>query len=116
MHIAHLTVAIAVIAYCAFSAVLDFARYQPILVNMTRAGVPHTWLPVLGALKGAGAVGLLAGLIGVPVVGTAAATGIVLFFVGAILTHLRPAGDDAYGLALGFLLPAVAVLALGLAD
>jgi DoxX-like family len=68
------------------------------------------------ALKTAGAAGLLLGLIGVPVIGTAAAIGLILFFVCAIYTHVR-AGDYSpqFGLANGYLLLAVATLALDLA-
>ncbi len=40
------------------------------------------------ALKAAGAAGLLLGLAGVPLIGTAAATGLVLFFVGAVGIHV----------------------------
>jgi hypothetical protein len=47
----------------------------------------------------------------VPLIGTAAAAGLILFFVGAIITHLR-ARDYSFGLATGFLLLAVAALAL----
>jgi hypothetical protein len=52
----------------------------------------------------------------VPVLGTAAAIGLVLFFVCAVYTHLR-AGDYSpqFGLAIGFLSLAVAALVLGLA-
>lgn len=55
---------------------------------MARAGVPESWMTMLGILKAAGALGLLAG-IGVPLIGTAAAAGLILFFVAAIITHLR---------------------------
>jgi hypothetical protein len=61
-------------------------------------------------LKAAGALGLLVG-IGVPVIGTAAAVGLVLFFVAAIITHLR-ARDYSLGPAVVFLLLAVAALVL----
>ncbi len=37
---------------------------------------------------GAGALGLLVG-IGVPLLGVAASVGLVLFFVGALITHFR---------------------------
>ena len=63
----------------------------------------------LGILKAAGAA-LLIG-IGVPLIGTAAATGLTLFFVGAIITHLR-ARDYSFGLAVVFLLLVVAALVL----
>jgi hypothetical protein len=96
-----------------FSAALDFIRYKQILINMARVGVPDSWITILGTLKAAGAIGLLIG-IGVPLIGTAAAAGLVLFFVGAIITHLR-ARDYSFGLAVVFLLLAVAALALRLA-
>jgi hypothetical protein len=68
---------------------------------------------MLGTLKAAGALGLLVGLIGVPLIGTAAAVGLILFFVGAIITHLR-VRDYSIGPAAAFLLLAVAALVLGL--
>ena len=63
-------------------------------------------------LKAAGALGLLIG-IGVPLVGIAAATGLVVFFIGAIITHLR-ARDYSFGLAVVFLVLAVSALILRL--
>jgi hypothetical protein len=95
-----------------FSATLDFTRYKQVLINMAKAGVPESWITMLGTLKGAGALGLLVG-IRVPLIGTAAAGGLVLFFVGAIITHLR-AHDYSFGLAIVFLLLAVAALVLRL--
>jgi hypothetical protein len=68
---------------------------------------------MLGALKAAGALGLLVD-IGMPLIGTAAAIGLVLFFVGAIVTHLR-ARDYSFGLAVVFLGLAMTALALRLA-
>ena len=46
----------------AASAALDFARYEQVLINMAKAGVPESWLTMLGALKAAGALGLLVGI------------------------------------------------------
>lgn len=65
-----------------------------------------------GHPQSSGCSGLLVG-IGVPLVGTAAAAGLILFFVGAIITHLR-ARDYSFGLAVIFLLLAVVALLLGL--
>ncbi len=67
---------------------------------------------MLGILKAAGAIGLPVG-IAVPQIGIAAAVGLVLFFVAAIITHLR-AHDYSFGLAVVFLLLAVAALVLRL--
>lgn len=93
-----------------FSATLDFVRYKQILTNMATAGVPESWITMLGILKAAGALGLLIG-IWVPLIGMAAAIGLTLFFVGAIITHLR-GGDYSFGLAVVFLILAVAALVL----
>jgi len=79
---------------------------------MTKLGVPDSWLTPLGVLKAAGALGLLVG-IGIPWIGTAAAVGLTLFFVGALITHVR-ARDYSFGFPLMFLLLAVAALLFGL--
>jgi hypothetical protein len=47
-----------------------------------------------------------------PLIGTAAAAAVVLFFVGTVLTHLR-VGDYSLGPAAGFGTLAVATLVLG---
>jgi hypothetical protein len=44
-------------------------HFKPIIPPMLRAGVPESWLTFpIGALKTAGAVGLLLGLFGVPLI------------------------------------------------
>jgi hypothetical protein len=117
MFTAYVVVTLLAIAANAFSGVAALVHFKPILPGMAKAGVPESWLTVLGILKTAGAVGLLLGLIGVPLIGTAAATGLTLFFVGAIITHLRTRDySQQFGLAIGFLLLAVATLVLSLAS
>ncbi|MET8214301.1 DoxX family protein [Streptomyces hirsutus] len=75
-------------------------------------GIPRKYVPVLGALLAAGTVGLLAGLAG-PVLGTLAASGLVLYFIGAIIAHLRVGSRDIVG-GIVFLATAVTALVLGL--
>ncbi|MEU1867144.1 DoxX family protein [Streptomyces gardneri] len=70
------------------SAFLTFTRNPQITGNMTKLGVPDSWLPWLATAKAAGAIGLLAGLAVAPL-GMAAATGVTLYMAGGILTHLR---------------------------
>jgi hypothetical protein len=73
----------------AFSGVAALVHFKPIIPGMVKAGVPESWLTFpIGTLKTAGALGLLLGLTGVPLIGTAAAIGLVLFLVCAIHTHL----------------------------
>jgi hypothetical protein len=115
---AHVVVTILAIAANGFSGIAALVHFKPILPGMARAGVPESWLTFpIGTLKTAGAVGLLLGLIGIPLVGTAAAIGLVLFFVCAVYTHVR-AGDYSaqFGLAIGFLLLNVVTLVLDLAS
>lgn len=66
----------------------EFRRLNWVLANMSRLGISERWLTSLGVLKALGAVGLLVGL-RIPQIGVAAAIGLVLFFVGAIVTALR---------------------------
>jgi len=112
MFTAYIIVTVLAAAANTFSATLDFIRYKQILINMAKVGVSEAWITILGILKAAGALGLLIG-IGVPLIGIAAAVGLVLFFVAAIITHLR-ARDYSFGLAVVFLLVAVAALVLRL--
>lgn len=108
MFVTYIVVTILAAAANIFSATLDFIRYEPILINMAKVGVSESWITALGILKAAGALGLLIGF-GVPAVGIAAATGLVLFFIGAIITHLR-GHDYSFGLAIVFLLLAAGAL------
>jgi DoxX-like protein len=93
-------------------AVADLARADFVVANSGDVGVPSSWLPALGLLKGAGAVGLLLGLLGVPVIGIAAAVGLVLFFVGAVVAHVRARVFRTIAVPAGFLALAVASLVL----
>ena len=75
-----------------------------------RNRVPRSWVRPLGMLLGAGALGLLAGIV-VPVVGTLAAAGLVLYFLGGLGAHVR-AGNfrlGAWALFFGLALAALTV-------
>jgi hypothetical protein len=67
----------------------DLAPARFVLATMAEVGVPRPWLRPLAVLKGAGAAGLLLGLLGVRPLGIAAAAGLVLFFAGALAAHVR---------------------------
>jgi hypothetical protein len=86
---AYLGVTIATIGANAAISLADFARAKFVLANSAEVGVPESWVVPLGALKFAGAVGLLLGLLGVHALGIAAAAGLVLFFAGAVAVHIR---------------------------
>jgi hypothetical protein len=118
MFTAYVVITLLAIAADAFSGVAALVHFKPIIPGMLKAGVPESWLTFpIGTLKTAGALGLLVGLIGVPLIGTAAAIGLVLFFVCAIYTHLLARDySPQFGLAIGFLLLNAAALVLVLAS
>ena len=86
---AYVIVTVVTIVANAWAAVADLVRARFVLANMEEVGVPRSWLTPLGVLKGAGAAGLLLGLLGLRPFGIAAAIGLVLFFTGALATHIR---------------------------
>jgi hypothetical protein len=89
MFAAYLTVVISTLVVNAAAATADFSRARFVLANSAEVGVSDAWLPLLGALKAAGAVGLAIGLLWARPIGIAAAIGLVLFFIGAMATHVR---------------------------
>lgn len=60
-----------------------------VLANSAEVHVPRSWLPMLGTVKLAGAIGLLVGLVALPAIGIAAAMGLLLFFIGALIAHVK---------------------------
>lgn len=88
MFAAYLAVTVvAVIAY-AYAAVLNFTHNPSVADTADRLRVPVSWMAPLGFLLGAGAVGLATGF-AVPALGTAAACGLVLYFLCAAGAHVR---------------------------
>ncbi len=77
------------IALNAGAAAADFAGAEFVRNNTKKLDIPSKWILPLGVLKAAGALGLAAGLAGVPHVGVAAAGGLTLFFVGAVALHVQ---------------------------
>jgi hypothetical protein len=70
-------------------AIGGLSKAEFFVKNAVEVGVAPSWVPLFGALKAAGAIGLVIGLFGIPVIGTAAAAGLVVFFVGAVTAHVR---------------------------
>ncbi len=108
MFAAYIIVTVVAAAANIYAATNDFTRPEWLLANMAKLGVPESSLTTLGVLKAAGALGLLVG-ISMPLI--AAAVGLTLFFVGAVITHVR-ARDYSFGVPVMFLLVALAVLVL----
>jgi hypothetical protein len=88
MHIALIVLSVLLVIVLLGSAGAKLAKSAQILDTMSTVGVPQSALPLLAAAEIAGAVGLIAGFFWWPV-GVAAAVGVVLYFAGAVISHLR---------------------------
>lgn len=108
MHVSYLAVTVVAALANGYAAVLNFAGVESVKVVADRVRVSSRWMVPLGTLLAAGAVGLLAGL-AVSALGTAAAIGLVLYFICAVSAHVR-VGDRQIGGAVFFLLLATAAL------
>ena len=113
MTAAYIAVTVLAISALTFAASLNFIGHEMVAAAADTVRVPRSWMLPLGTLLAAGALGLLVGFT-VPWVGTAAAVGVVLYFVCAVGAHLR-VRDFQFGSAVGFLLLTVAALAVRLA-
>jgi len=82
-----------------------------IVTALTGVGVPRGWFPWLATAEIAGGLGLLAGIAYRPL-GIAAAIGVVLYFAGAVITHVR--AGDTKGLAAPGVILVVSAAALTL--
>jgi hypothetical protein len=87
--ILYFIITVIAVAANAFTAAATFARARFVVDNLGDVHLPHSSVPVFASLQAAGALGLLLGLVGMPVLGATAAAALVLFFLGAIMVHLR---------------------------
>jgi hypothetical protein len=101
-------------AMVAFSAISVFTRAKWVVEPLADYGVPSSWWPWLGTAKAAGAIGLVIGL-WLPVIGVAAGIGLVLYFLGAVVTVLRARSFAHVPFPLIYVAPVVASLAIGFA-
>src|SRR5262249_8520416 len=108
MHITYVVITILAALANGYAASLNFAGGESVKVVADTVRVSRRWVIPFGILLAAGALGLLIGL-AVPVLGTAAAIGLVLYFIGALSAHLR-VRDPGFGGAVSFLVLAVAAL------
>lgn len=110
MHIVTIVVSIVLALLMLVSGTL---KHRPNARILALAGAVHLTtgqLKVLGTLQIAATVGLVAGL-WYPPFAIAAAIGLVGYFVGAVITHVR-VGDPDVQPAVGFLLLSVVTLLL----
>ncbi len=112
MLLAYIAVTILAASAYTYAAYLNFVRHESVIAVAKRLGVSQSAMFPFGSLLAAGALGLLIGFV-VPVIGTAAAIGLILYFLGAIGAHVRV--RDRFGAAALFLAMAVAALSISLA-
>ncbi|MFI8324656.1 DoxX family protein [Streptomyces sp. NPDC085529] len=94
-----------------FSGASVLLRAKFVVEPLAAYGVPRSMWNLLGVLKLAGAAGLVVGFF-VPVIGTVAAIGLVLYFAGAAATVVRARAYGHVPFPLVYMAPAVAALAL----
>ena len=94
------------------SAIGKLRGMPQVLQTLTHVGVTPGQIRALGVIMLLGVLGIVAG-IWVPILGVLAALGLVLYFLGGALAHLRvkdPVKDAAPALGLAVLSLAVLVL------
>lgn len=96
-----------------YAAFLNFSGAESVKRIADRVRAPRGWMMPLGTLLATGAGGLLVGL-AVPVLGAAAAIGLVLYFLCAVSAHLR-VGDRHIGGPVFFVLVAAIALTTNVA-
>lgn len=112
MSTAHLVVTIVAAVWVAFSAVSLFTHARWVVEPLADYGVPRSWWPWLGTAKTAGSVGLLVGLF-VPVIGVLATVGLLLYFIGAVITVIRARSYAHIPFPLLYLIPVAVAFTLG---
>ncbi|MFJ1758383.1 DoxX family protein [Kitasatospora sp. NPDC088134] len=113
MSVTLVVLTVATAAWVGFSGVSLARRAGFVTVPLVEYGVPRSWWGPLALAKLAGAAGLLAGLV-VPALGVAAAVGLVLYFLGAVVTVLRARSYKTVAFPVLYLAPVAATLALTL--
>lgn len=114
MHIIYIVITLLAVAANSYAAYLNFVGAESVKAVADRLQVSRTWMIPFGVLLASGAAGLSMGF-AVPVLGKAAAIGLILYFVCALGAHIR-ARDPQVGGAVSFLVLAVAALIANVAD
>lgn len=109
MYIVTLIVSIFLAVALTFSAVGKLTKNAQVMPIMESVGVPADKIPWLAYVEILGAIGLVVGLFVWPI-GVAAAIGVILYFVGAVIAHLRI--KDVKGIGPSAFLTVVAIAAL----
>jgi uncharacterized membrane protein YphA (DoxX/SURF4 family) len=83
------TILVIFLAFASLMSAVGKLRKMPqVMESMAHVGVKPDQIRILAFLEIAGGLGLVAGF-AVPVLGAAAAIGLALYFIGAVVAHLR---------------------------
>jgi uncharacterized membrane protein YphA (DoxX/SURF4 family) len=112
MDTAYLVITIVLAAMAVFSGLAKLRR-DPKVVRIVYevVGVPLKYFPHLAACEFAGALGLVLG-IWWPFLGKAAGVGLVVYFVGAVVSHVRVGDVNGIGPASFMLIISIAAVVL----
>jgi hypothetical protein len=108
MNNASTVLALLLIAVCVGTAVMDFRKPEQLLATMKKLKVPVERLPMLGAIKILGAIGLAVGFERIRI-GELAGVGLCFYFAIATVTHTR-IKDSVKDTAPAFFLFVISVL------
>jgi hypothetical protein len=108
MHIVYVLIMIVAALAYAYAACLNFIGAESVKIVADKVQVSHKWMIPFGVLLASGAVGLIIG-VAVPALGTAAAVGLVVYFICALGAHIRVRDPQIAG-AVSFLVLAVIAL------
>jgi hypothetical protein len=112
MHAAYLIVTVTFALLVTTSGLGKIRRdARQVKVVHETVGVPLKYFPLLAACELAGAMGLVGGILW-PILGLAAGIGLELYFLGAIVSHLRV--GDAKGIGSPVFMLVLAAVALAL--
>ena len=112
MHITYAVFTIVAALAYGYAACLNFVGAESVKLVADKVRVSRRWMIPFGTVLAAGGVGLVIGF-ALPPLGTAAAIGLVVYFICALGAHVR-VRDPQVGGAVSFLLLAVAALIAGL--
>ncbi|MBU2665549.1 DoxX family protein [Actinoplanes bogorensis] len=105
----YVTVTVIAAVFTGFAAVVYLSGHEYPKAQADIKRIPRRWVPVLGSLLAAGTVGLVAGF-AVPWLGVLAAGGLVLYFCGALVAHLRVGSRNLAGWAIFFVTEIAALI------
>ena len=108
MRVTYLVTTVVAAVANGYAASVNFVGAESVKTVADRVQVSRRWMLPLGGFLASGAVGLLSGF-AVPALGTAAASGLFLYFICAVIAHLR-VPDRQIGGAVFFLLLVAAAL------